>query len=181
MSLLSKGMRKRMTERISFAPIMSLKEFVEIRDSIEGTLVLTSGGYDPIHPGHISCIVDSKNYGDVLVVVVNGDWFLTHKKGAPFMNLDTRCEVVSAIRGVDYVVAFEIENDTTVVRALEAIKPDVFTKGGDRVDADTIPEWATCQKHGIDIITGVGDSKVHSSSNILEDWYNRRLRLFMSK
>ena len=168
-----------MSERINFAPIMSLQEFVDIRPSIEGYLVLTSGGYDPIHPGHIACIVDSKNYGDVLVVVVNGDWFLSNKKGVPFMNLETRCAVVSAIRGVDYVVAFEIENDTTVIQALEAIQPEVFTKGGDRVDADTIPEWAACQEYGIEVVTGVGDSKVHSSSNILEDWYNRRLRMFM--
>lgn len=164
-----------------FAPIMTLEEFVEMRDSIEGTLILTSGGYDPIHPGHISCIVDSKHHGDVLVVVVNGDWFLKHKKGAPFMNLETRCEVVSAIRGVDYVVAFEIEDDTTVCQALEAIRPEVFTKGGDRCSSETIPEWETCVANNIEVHTGVGDSKVHSSSNILEDWYHRRLRLFMEK
>ncbi|KKK72004.1 hypothetical protein LCGC14_2908270, partial [marine sediment metagenome] len=56
-------------ERIEFAPIMTLEEFVEIRDSLEGSLVLTSGGFDPLHPGHISCIIDSKTQGDVLVVV----------------------------------------------------------------------------------------------------------------
>jgi cytidyltransferase-like protein len=164
---------------LSFAPIMNLEEFTEIRDSLEGTLILTSGGYDPIHPGHISCIVDSKQYGDLLVVVVNGDWFLDHKKGKHFMNLQMRSEIVSAIKGVDFVVPFEIENDTTVNVALETILPDVFTEGGDRSDIETIPEWDICEANGIEIITGVGDSKIHSSSNILEDWYNRRLRLFM--
>jgi D-beta-D-heptose 7-phosphate kinase/D-beta-D-heptose 1-phosphate adenosyltransferase len=124
-------------------------------------------------------MTDSKNYGDILVVIVNGDWFLAHKKGAPFMDLRNRCGVVSAIRGVDYVVSFEIENDTTVIQALKAIQPDVFTKGGDRVDAATIPEWETCQECGIEVITGVGDPKENSSSNILEGWYNRRLRMFM--
>ena len=166
-------------ERIEFAPIMTLEEFVEIRDSLEGNLVITSGGFDPLHPGHISCIVDSKTQGDVLAVVVNGDWFLNHKKGRRFMSLPTRCEIVSAIRGVDYVVAFEVENDLTVSRALEAIKPDVFTKGGDRNESN-IPEWDTCVANGIELVTGVGDSKVHSSSNILEDWYEHRLRLFMA-
>lgn|SRR5574338_185084 len=170
-----------MTESISFAPILTLDEFVSIRDSIPGTLVLTSGGYDPIHPGHITCLVDSKKHGDALVAVVNGDWFLTQKKGAPFLPLATRCAIVSAIRGVDFVIAFEIEGDTTVIPALEAVRPQVFTKGGDRVDAATIPEWETCQRHNIQIITGVGDPKVHSSSNILEDWYNRRLQLFPDK
>jgi len=170
-----------MTRKTDFAPILTLEEFVEIRKGIISPLVLTSGGYDPAHPGHISCLAESKKYGHFLVVVVNGDWFLSHKKGAPFMPLKTRCEIVSAFPWVDYVVAFEIENDSTVNRALEAIKPDVFTKGGDRVDVNTIPEWETCERNGIRIVTGVGDSKIHSSSNILEDWYNRRLRLFMGE
>jgi D-beta-D-heptose 7-phosphate kinase/D-beta-D-heptose 1-phosphate adenosyltransferase len=165
-------------KRIEFAPILTLEEFVEIRGGLEGSLVLTSGGFDPIHPGHISCIVDSKTHGDVLVVVVNGDWFLNHKKGRRFMSLETRCEIVCAQPGVDYVVAFEVENDITVNQALEAIKPDVFTKGGDRADKTTIPEWETCVANGIEVVIGVGDSKVHSSSNILEDWYYHRLHLF---
>jgi cytidyltransferase-like protein len=165
--------------QVNFAPIMTLEEFAGIRDTLDGTLILTSGGYDPLHPGHISCIVDSKRHGDLLVVVVNGDWFLDHKKGKHFMNLKTRSEIISAVRGVDFVIPFEIENDTTVNVALEAICPDVFTKGGDRVDATTIPEWDTCVANDIEIITGVGDSKTHSSSNILEDWYEKRLRLFM--
>ena len=66
----------------------------------------------------------------------------------------------------------------TVCKALEVIRPDVFTKGGDRMDAATIPEWDTCQELGTVIITGVGDSKIHSSSNLLEDWYYHRLRFF---
>jgi D-beta-D-heptose 7-phosphate kinase/D-beta-D-heptose 1-phosphate adenosyltransferase len=170
-----------MNPTINFAPIMTLEQFANIRDTLEGTVIMTSGGYDPLHPGHISCIVDSKRYGDVLVVVVNGDWFLDRKKGRHFMNLKTRCEIVSALRGVDYVVPFEIEDDTTVNVALEVLLPDVFTKGGDRADPDTIPEWDTCEARGIDIVTGVGDSKIHSSSNILEDWYEHRLRLFMDR
>jgi cytidyltransferase-like protein len=166
-------------ERIEFAPIMTLEDFVEIRDDLEGILVVTSGGFDPLHPGHISCIVDSKTQGDVLAVIVNGDWFLNHKRGRRFMPLELRCEIISAIRGVDYVVAFEVEDDLSVNQALEAIKPDVFTKGGDRNEAN-IPEWDTCVDNGIELVTGVGDSKVHSSSNILEDWYHHRLRLFIA-
>lgn len=165
--------------KVNFAPIMSLEDFAEIRDGLEGTLILTSGGYDPIHPGHISCIVDSKQHGDLLVVVVNGDWFLDRKKGRRLMDLKTRSEIVSAIRGVDFVVPFEIEDDPTVNVALETIIPDVFTKGGDRADPETIPEWDVCVANGIEIVTGVGDSKVHSSSNILEDWYEHRLNIFM--
>lgn len=174
-------MKMQMTRTTDFAPILTLEEFAILRKGLTGKVVLTSGGYDPIHPGHISCLAESKNYGDILVAVVNGDWFLYHKKGVPFMTLATRCEIVSALPWVDYVVAFEIENDTTVNVALETILPNVFTKGGDRVDESTIPEWQVCQKNNIEIVTGVGDSKVHSSSNILEDWYHRRLHLFLDK
>src|SRR5215469_11016113 len=119
-----------------YAPILTLEQFSELRDdpSIEmGVVVATSGGFDPIHPGHVSCIVESKQYGDTLVVIVNGDDFLANKKGKPFQDLATRAAIVSGIRGVDYVVTFEIKDDPTVAVALRAVRPAIFTKGGDRV------------------------------------------------
>jgi cytidyltransferase-like protein len=151
------------------AKIVSLDEFAKLRPKL-GKIVATSGGYDPIHPGHISCIIQSKKYGDTLVVIVNGDAFLTAKKGRPFQNLETRSLIVSGITGVDYVVPFEIEDDPTVIKALEIIKPDIFTKGGDRVDQASLPEWETCKKYGIEIVFGVGDDKQWSSSWFLKDW-----------
>lgn len=162
---------------VSPAQIIELNEFEGIRDQL-GTIVCTSVGGDPIHPGHTSCLMDSKQYGDTLVVIVNGDWFLAQKKGRHFIPLDMRCQIVASIKWVDVVVPFEIEEDMTVCKALEVIRPDVFTKGGDRMDAATIPEWDLCQELGIEIVTGVGDSKTHSSSNLLEDWYYHRLRFF---
>jgi D-beta-D-heptose 7-phosphate kinase/D-beta-D-heptose 1-phosphate adenosyltransferase len=151
------------------ASIVSFEEFSKLRPSL-GTVVATSGGFDPIHPGHISCIIDSKQYGDTLVVIVNGDAFLTAKKGRPFQNLETRSLIVSGIVGVDYVVPFEISGDQTVSKALESLKPDIFTKGGDRIDEQSIPEWETCQKHNIKIISGVGLEKKWSSSWFLNEW-----------
>ena len=151
------------------APIISFDEFDKLRGNL-GKIVCTSGGFDPIHPGHVSCIQQSKQFGDTLVVVVNGDNFLKVKKGRAFMDLATRCHVVSHIKGVDYVIPFEIINDQTVSVALNKIRPHVFTKGGDRIDASTIPEWKTCQKHGIKIISGVGFSKLWSSSDFLKEW-----------
>src|SRR5579864_5299867 len=137
------------------APIISFEEFALLRPGL-GKIVATSGGFDPIHPGHISCLIESKKYGDTLVVIVNGDGFLAAKKGRPFQNLETRSLIVSGIAGVDYVVPFEIKNDPTVNKALAALKPDVFTKGGDRVDQASLPEWETCQKYNIKIVFGVG-------------------------
>jgi len=151
------------------AKIVSLDEFAKLRP-ILGRVVATSGGFDPIHPGHISCIIQSKKFGDTLVVIVNGDAFLTAKKGRPFQNLETRSLIVSGISGVDYVVPFEIENDQTVNKALDIIKPQVFTKGGDRVDEASLPEWETCKKHNIKIEFGVGEDKKWSSSWFLKDW-----------
>ncbi len=104
------------------------------------------------------------------MVVVNGDGFLTRKKGKPFMDVQTRSAVVSCLRGVDYVIPFEIDNDQTVREALKRIRPNVFTKGGDRVDHTSIPEWDVCQALGIEVISGVGMPKYWNSSDLLKEW-----------
>jgi len=152
-----------------YAKIVSFEEFDQIRDSL-GRIVCTSGGFDPIHPGHATCIVESQKYGDTLVVVVNGDNFLTTKRGKPFMDLITRCQIVSCIRNVDYVIPFEIENDQTVCEALRRVRPHVFTKGGDRTDYTNIPEWQVCQELGIEIVPQVGRPKAWNSSDFLKEW-----------
>ncbi len=152
-----------------YAQIVSFDEFAELRDSL-GKIVCTSGGYDPIHPGHATCIIESKKYGDTLVVVVNGDAFLRAKKGKNFQDLATRSMLVSCIREVDFVIPFEIEDDMTVCVALDKIRPHIFTKGGDRTDYTNIPEWEICQKHGIEIVPQVGLDKEWSSSDFLQEW-----------
>lgn len=152
-----------------YGTIVSFDEFDQIRDQL-GRIVCTSGGFDPLHPGHASCIIESKKYGDTLVVVVNGDSFLQRKKGKAFMDLQTRCQIVSCVRNVDYVIPFEIEDDQTVCEALRRIRPHVFTKGGDRVDFTNIPEWQVCQDLGIELISQVGRPKLWSSSDFLRDW-----------
>jgi cytidyltransferase-like protein len=152
-----------------YAQVVSFEEFRPLREKL-GKIVATSGGFDPIHPGHASCIVESKQFGDTLVVIVNGDNFLKNKKGKPFMDLMTRSNLVACIREVDYVVPFEIENDSTVSQALRQLRPHVFTKGGDRVDESTIPEWGVCQELGIEVISGVGKPKLWNSSDLLKEW-----------
>jgi cytidyltransferase-like protein len=150
------------------APIVSFEAFDADRPT--GRVVATSGGFDPIHPGHISSLQASAEFGDVVVAIVNGDAFLRAKKGRSFQDLVTRCLIVSAVRGVDYVVPFEIDGDLTVREALRRLQPDVFTKGGDRVDAHTIAEWDLCQELGIEVVTGVGADKQWSSSWFLDAW-----------
>jgi len=150
------------------APILTLEEFAAIRPTLKN-VVCESGGFDPIHPGHISVFAAAKKLGDVLVVAVNGDQFLTRKKGKPFQDLRTRSLIVSAIREVDYVVPFE-SDDQTATLALEAIRPDIFAKGGDRKDPESLPEWEVCQKYGIKVVFEVGADKDWSSSWFLKEW-----------
>ena len=151
------------------AKILTLDEFKEERRYLKD-VVATSGGFDPIHPGHLSCIYQSKQYGKYVVVIVNGDWFLKNKKGKAFQSLKDRCEIVSYIKNIDYVIPFEIENDSTVCEALKIIQPNVFTKGGDRIDGNT-PETQLCHQMGINIIYNVGKEKLWSSSDILKNYF----------
>lgn len=159
----------------AYAPVLTLDAFARLRDDPAhdlGVIVATSGGFDPIHAGHVACIVESAGLGDTLVVIVNGDDFLRRKKGKPFQDIDTRAMIVSALRGVDYVVKFEIDNDPTVAVALRAVRPRVFTKGGDRVKGQTLPqsEEDACRELGIEIVDGVGGAKIKSSSDYLRAW-----------
>jgi cytidyltransferase-like protein len=157
------------------APILTHREFAKLRDEKGhemGRIVATSGGFDPIHMGHVSCILESREYGDTLVVIVNGDDFLVHKKGRAFQSSDVRCMIASAIRGVDYVVLFDIQDDATVAEALRCVRPHVFTKGGDRVKGKSLPaaEEAVCAEFDIELVDGVGLPKYWSSSDALSDW-----------
>lgn len=133
-------------------------------------IALTSGGYAPIHPGHISCIQACKKFATITIVVVNGDNFLIRKHGKAFQDITTRCRIVAALEGVDYVIPFDHDSDNTVNVPLEVIKPNYFIKGGDRTGRENIPEWDTCVRNGIKIETGQGDPKLWSSSDFLKDW-----------
>ena len=152
------------------ARIVSFEEFDTQYRASAGRIVAVSGGFDPIHPGHISNIQEGKKLGDTLVAIVNGDAFLTSKKGKPFQDLQTRSSIISSVQGVDFVIPFEIDNDMTVCKALEWLRPHIFAKGGDRVDERTIPEWKVCEAHDIKVVSGIGLDKEWSSSIFLKEW-----------
>jgi cytidyltransferase-like protein len=160
--------------------IKTLKTFLS-ENSNQRPIYMTSGGFDPLHIGHVRCIKATSEKAKnkdlhpwemrgLVVVIVNADSFLIRKKGYAFMPLEERMELVDAIDGVDFVVPWEAEYpDQTVIGALEILKPQYFTKGGDRFDASTIPEWDVCQKINCEIITGVGaGGKVQSSSDLVK-------------
>lgn len=159
--------------------IIDLQQFPEIKEKeLKGKkIVCTSGYFDPIHPGHISCIQESKKYGDILVVIVDGDTRCINKKGKPFIPAVDRAEIVDAIKGVDYVIVHENPNATNCAEVLDIVRPDVFTKGGDRDDKNRNDpnsglkvEADLIESYGGRIEYGVGKNKVWSSSNYLQEW-----------
>jgi len=130
-------------------------------------IVAVSGGFDPLHVGHVRMIQAASGLGTKLVVIVNGDEFLMRKKGYVFMPLSERMEIIRALRGVDEVVA-AIDTDQTVCQTLRMVKPHVFANGGDRKDAAGIPEADVCRELGIEMVFNVGGGKVQSSSELVK-------------
>jgi D-beta-D-heptose 7-phosphate kinase/D-beta-D-heptose 1-phosphate adenosyltransferase len=127
--------------------------------------VAISGAFDPIHAGHIRYIREAAKLGDRLVVILNSDDFLLRKKGFVFMPFAERKEILESIQGVDEVIA-SIDDDLTVSKTLELIKPDIFAKGGDRTGLENIPEAETCHKIGCELVTNVGGDIIRSKSDL---------------
>lgn len=125
--------------------------------------VLLSGGFDPLHRGHLRMIQAAMNYGDV-IVALNSDEWLMKKKGFVFMEWQERKEILEAIAGVHSVVRV-IDADDTVCNTIEALCPDYFANGGDRLQSNT-PELAVCHRIGCEPLFGIGGSKVNSSSSV---------------
>tara|TARA_B100000700_G_C14524629_1_gene614687 strand:+ start:84 stop:608 length:525 start_codon:yes stop_codon:yes gene_type:complete len=170
------------------AIIKNIKDLREILDNFnnERPIYMTSGGFDPIHVGHVRCIRKTVELAEcakfhpmqqrgIVVIVVNADSFLERKKGFAFMPLEERMEIINAIEGVDYVVSWEASwPDQTVIGAIDILRPQYFTKGGDRIDEKTIPEWNICKQINCEIITGVGQGgKIQSSSDLVRRAYER--------
>jgi D-beta-D-heptose 7-phosphate kinase/D-beta-D-heptose 1-phosphate adenosyltransferase len=133
-------------------------------------IVCTSGGFDPLHVGHLRCILETaiiaRERGALCVVIVNGDGFLDRKKGRPFMAERERAEIVAGIRGVDHVVLWD-DGSQFVSGCIDILRPIAFTKGGDRTDASNVPEFSLCERIECDVIFNVGGGKIQSSSGLI--------------
>lgn len=130
--------------------------------------VCISGGFDPVHVGHLRMIRAAKRLAGVdgkLIVILNSDDWLQRKKGYVFMPFDERREILLGFRGVDAVSSVD-DSDNTVCKALDRLRPDIFANGGDRKEHN-VPEDGTCEKRGIEMSYNVGGGKVQSSSNLV--------------
>ena len=137
-------------------------------------IILVSGGFDPIHSGHIKLINDANKYGDV-VVLLNSDEWLQNKKGKEFLPFSERKIIMQNIKGVIDVIKFD-DSDKTCVDGIQKAKSLFknnlikFANGGDRNNNTTL-EKDYCDKNSIETLFGIGgNNKSNSSSWILKKW-----------
>ena len=136
-------------------------------------VIIASGGFDPIHSGHIQYLLEAKKLGDILIVALNSDEWLIKKKGKEFMPFEERKVVLENISCVDKVISFEDDDLGSCINALKSIKNEfpndeiIFANGGDR-NNENIPEMTL---EGVQFLFGIGgNSKRNSSSSILDQW-----------
>jgi D-beta-D-heptose 7-phosphate kinase/D-beta-D-heptose 1-phosphate adenosyltransferase len=140
------------------------------------TIVIATGGFDPIHSGHINYIKEAKKLGDILIVGANSDAWLRRKKGQEFMPWEERAGILSAINDVDRVINFDDTDGSAkdAIRKVRSIFPHdkiVFANGGDRTKTN-IPEMDVLEEMlHLEFVFGVGgEHKMNSSSWILQEW-----------
>jgi len=141
------------------------------------TYYIVSGGFDPIHEGHIEMIRASHAASDGVIVLANSDEWLCRKKGKNFYSMKTRRAILENIKGVIDVLEFDDSDNSASdgIRKARQKYPDahlVFANGGDRTK-NNIPEIPTAKECNVDIVFGVGgENKANSSSWILNNWNN---------
>jgi D-beta-D-heptose 7-phosphate kinase/D-beta-D-heptose 1-phosphate adenosyltransferase len=134
-------------------------------------IAIVSGGFDPVHIGHVRLMKMARGMADSLFVILNSDRFLKEKKGYVFMPYYERKELLAHIAGVGLVVDC-IDEDLTVCKTLEWIRekyPEaelIFCNGGDRKE-ENVPENAVCEKLRIHQAWNVGGGKIQSSSELV--------------
>jgi len=148
-------------------------------------VILISGGFDPVHKGHIECINNAKELADQVWIGLNNDEWLRRKKGRSFMNENERAFIMDNLKNVDWVYVMNPKDhlDNTAIDFIEVsrrkfIKENgdlprgviAFGNGGDRTETTT-PENSVCASFGIESVWGLGD-KVQSSSWLLEKYLN---------
>ena len=138
-------------------------------------IVLVTGGFDPLHSGHIAYFKEAKKLGERLIVGLNSDDWLTRKKGRPFMPFEERCAIIKELSVVDKVIGFDDSDDSACQAIFHTMSTNtgkiIFANGGDRTNTTT-PEYTTYGDHPqVEFAFGIGgENKANSSSWILEEW-----------
>tara|TARA_B100000965_G_scaffold291923_1_gene249723 strand:- start:817 stop:1632 length:816 start_codon:yes stop_codon:yes gene_type:complete len=137
-------------------------------------VALVTGGFDPLHDGHLALFRHAREYGDYLFVGVNSDYWLERKKGKAFMEKETRLNIIKELSCVDNALFFDDRDGTAIDaihKCLRWYSKVVFVNGGDRTEKNT-PEFDTFKDNGrVEFVWEVGGGdKKNSSSSILENW-----------
>jgi len=135
-------------------------------------VVAVSGGFDPIHVGHVRLFEEAKKLGGKLVVILNNDNWLMKKKGYVFMPEKERAVVLKALKPVDEVILTEHPEDPDyrhVANELRKVKPSIWANGGDKGVTNEF-EISACEEIGCKMVAGVGGGKVQSSSWLIENF-----------
>ena len=136
--------------------------------------VLVSGGFDPLHVGHVCLIQEARRLYGRVFVALNSDQWLMRKKGYVFMPWQERYHVMLNVKGVYKVVTVD-DADGTVCDAIARLKPTYFANGGDR-DAPNLHESMLCERLGVKQVFGVGGAKIASSSALVARARDREVR-----
>ena len=137
------------------------------------SVIILSGGFDPIHKGHLRMFREASWMGHQVIIGLNSDLWLTRKKGKPFMEFDERKEIIEGFKYVNKVISFN-DDDGTAINAIERVvamySSDYqfyFANGGDRTTSN-VPEMGICEELGVAMLWGVGGGKIQSSSDLIE-------------
>ena len=148
--------------------------------NIKSEHIIVSGGFDPIHSGHINLINNAAIYGKV-IVIVNNDQFLLSKKGYFFMDINERIKILKNLKNVEEVF-ISIDKDHTVCNSINYLVKSsfynikYFANGGDRSNINEIPEYDVCIKNNIEPIFDIGGKKTQSSSSLTQRFYEIMLK-----
>ncbi len=138
-------------------------------------IVAVSGYFNPVHIGHVRLFEEAKKLGTKLIVIVNSDKQVELKGSFPFMTEKERAEIIASLAPVDNVIV-AIDEDKSVCKTLELIKPHIFANGGDRTKSN-IPEVAVCKKINCKMVFNVGGGKIQSSSWLLSKYAKKYKKL----
>ena len=133
------------------------------------SVIVLSGGFDPVHKGHLRMFREASNLSHQVIIGLNSDDWLTRKKGKPFMKFEERKEILEGFKYVNQVIPFDDSDDSAcdIIEKVNSMYDTdhkiYFANGGDR-GKDNVPEVDTCKESGVIMLWGVGGGKIQSSS-----------------
>ena len=152
----------------------------KIRNDWHKNIIVLSGGFDPVHIGHIRMLREAAYLGANVILGLNSDEWLSRKKGKPFMKWDERAEILESCKFVNQVLPMDDSDNTAsdiiiqVHKLFNNKKYDYniyFANGGDRGKGN-VPELDTCKDLGVVMLWGVGGGKIQSSSDLIKNSNN---------